>query len=120
MQRERGTAVGRGQLVSLAHYTLKRGNEGTNKMMVKERLDKTDIIERVAQQTGQETSVVAEIIDTTFEEIYQAFKRGQKVNIRNFGTFYIDQRRSSTVFKFNPAQRLKALFGWSSTYKGPL
>jgi hypothetical protein len=24
------------------------------------------------------------------------------------------------VFKFNPSQRLRALFGWSSTYRGPL
>ena len=38
----------------------------------------------------------------------------------NFGTFYIDEQRSGTVFKFNPAQRLRALFGWSSTYKGEL
>jgi len=28
--------------------------------------------------------------------------------------------RSSWVFKFNPSQRLRALFGWSSTYRGSL
>jgi DNA-binding protein HU-beta len=54
------------------------------------------------------------------EEIYEALKRGESVSLHSFGTFYIDVRRSGTVFKFNPAQRLRALFGWSSTYKGEL
>ena len=83
-----------------------------------DRIDKDELIKRVAIKTGQDKTTVAEIIDTTFEEIYEAFKRQEKVRIRNFGTFYIDVRRSGTVFKFNPAQRLRALFGWSSTYKG--
>jgi DNA-binding protein HU-beta len=78
------------------------------------------LIERVTTKTGQDKTVVAEIVGTTFEEIYEAFKHEEKVSIRNFGTFYIDVRRSGTVFKFNPAQRLRALFGWSSTYTGEL
>ena len=84
------------------------------------RINKDDLIKRVAVKTGHDKVIVTEILDTTFEEIYQAFKREEKVTIRNFGTFYIDVRRSGTVFKFNPAQRLRALFGWSSTYKGKL
>ena len=84
------------------------------------RIDKVDLIKRVAVKTGQDETIVTQIVDTIFEEIYQAFKRAEKVSIRNFGTFYIDVRRSGTVFKFNPAQRLRALFGWSSTYKGEL
>ena len=85
-----------------------------------DRIDKDELIKRVAAKTGQNKAAVTEIVDTTFEEIYQAFKREERVSIRNFGTFYIDVRRSGTVFKFNPAQRLRALFGWSSTYKGIL
>ena len=83
-------------------------------------MDKNELIEHVASKTEQDKAIVAEIVDTTFEEIYQAFKRKEKVTIRNFGTFYIDVRRNGTVFKFNPAQRLRGLFGWSSTYKGEL
>ena len=85
-----------------------------------DRIDKTELIKRVTQQTNQTEALVTEIVDTTFEQIYEAFKREEKVSIRNFGTFYIDVRHSGTVFKFNPAQRLKALFGWSSTYIGKL
>ena len=66
-------------------------------------INKDELIKRVAAKTGQDKNTVTEIVDTTFEEIYQAFKREEKVTIRNFGTFYIDVRRSGTVFKFNPA-----------------
>jgi DNA-binding protein HU-beta len=89
-------------------------------LLMNNRIEKIDLIKRVAQRTGHDQAIVTEIVDTTFEEIYEAFKREEKVSIRNFGTFYIDVRRSGTVFKFNPAQRLRALFGWSSTYKGQL
>jgi DNA-binding protein HU-beta len=52
--------------------------------------------------------------------IYQALKQGECVSLRNFGTFYVQPERDSWVFKFNPSQRLRKLFGWSSTYKGEL
>ena len=56
---------------------------------MKDRIDKTDLVEQVTQKTGQDKAIVTEIVDATFEEIYEAFKRDQKVTIRNFGTFYI-------------------------------
>jgi DNA-binding protein HU-beta len=62
--------------------------------------------------------VVAEILDATLEELYAALKRGESVSLRNFGTFYIRPEPDSWVFRFNPAQRLRKLFGWSSTYRG--
>jgi hypothetical protein len=35
-------------------------------------------------------------------------------------SLYVRPERDSWVFKFNPSQRLRKLFGWSSTYKGEL
>ena len=85
-----------------------------------ERIDKTQLVSRVAKRLSKDPSEIEPIADAVLEEIYEALKREESVSLRNFGTFYIDVRRSGTVFKFNPAQRLKALFGWSSTYKGAL
>ena len=65
-------------------------------------------------------SVVEEMIDATLEEIYEALKREESVSLRNFGTFYIRRERNMAVFKFNPSQRFRALFNWSSTYRGNL
>lgn len=85
-----------------------------------ERINKKDLAKRLAKRTGQSTKQAEENLEAVLEEIYEALKKEETVSLRNFGTFYIDQRRSGTVFKFNPAQRLRALFGWTSTYKGDL
>ncbi|MBC8508254.1 MAG: HU family DNA-binding protein [Anaerolineales bacterium] len=83
-------------------------------------MNKLEWIRAVAKQVKQPEDAVAPILETGLDEIYQAMKREEKVTLINFGTFYIDVRRSGTVFKFNPSQKWKALFGWASTYKGKL
>jgi len=79
---------------------------------------KEELIKRISQKTDHKPKEVEYIVDATLEEIYQSLKQGESVNIRNFGTFYIKNHRNSVAFKFNPAQKLRKLFGWSSTYKG--
>jgi DNA-binding protein HU-beta len=83
-----------------------------------DRIEKSDIVRLVAQRTRWEPAVVEEILDATLEELYAALKRGESISLRNFGTFYIRPEPESWVFRFNPAQRLRKLFGWSSTYRG--
>jgi len=83
-------------------------------------IDKKMLLTRISKHLKKDTGTAEEILDVALEEIYQALKKGESVSLRGFGTFYIDWRRSGTVFKFNPSQRLRALFGWSSTYKGDL
>ena len=85
-----------------------------------DRIDKSELVRRVVGRTSTSIAEVELVVDATLEEIYEALKREESVSLRHFGTFYIDVRRSGTVFKFNPGQRLRALFGWSSTYKGDL
>ena len=80
-------------------------------------INKKELIRHVCKRVGRNEREIEEIIDATLEEIYQSLKQGESVNLRNFGTFYIDFKRSCTVFKFNPSQRLRKLFGWLSTYK---
>ncbi len=50
----------------------------------------------------------------------EAFKEGQSLTLSRLGGFYLRPEREAWVFKFNPAQKRRALFGWSSTYKGQL
>jgi DNA-binding protein HU-beta len=83
-------------------------------------IDKKELIRRVSNQVGKETGTVEEVVDATFNEIYQSLKQGESVSLRDFGTFYVRVERESWAFKFNPSQRLRKLFGWSSTYKGEL
>jgi DNA-binding protein HU-beta len=85
-----------------------------------DRIDKKALIALVTERAGKDGKVVEEIVEATLEEIYEALKKGQCVSLRNFGTFYVRPERRSWVFKFNPSQRLRKLFGWASTYKGEL
>ena len=83
-----------------------------------DRIEKADIVRVVAQRTSHENALVGEIVDAALEEIYAALKRGESVSLRNSGFFYVRPEAASWVFRFNPAQRLRAAFGWSSTYRG--
>ncbi len=84
------------------------------------RIDKKELVCRVSERVPKGTDTVEEMVDATLEEIYEALKQGECVSLRNFGTFYVRPERDSWVFKFSPSQRLRKLFGWSSTYKGKL
>jgi DNA-binding protein HU-beta len=85
-----------------------------------DRIEKDELIERISRRTGNSPKTVEKFVDATLEEIYEALKQGKRVSLKNFGTFYVRPERTSWVFKFNPSQRLRKLFGWSSTYKGEL
>jgi DNA-binding protein HU-beta len=84
------------------------------------RIEKQDLVRLVSQRVQRNEDMVEEIVDATLEEIYQAIKRGESVSLRNFGSFYVRPEREIWVFRFNPSQRLRKLFGWTSTYRGEL
>jgi DNA-binding protein HU-beta len=87
---------------------------------VADKINKKDLIERIANKTKKDLAEVELIVDATLDEIYQLLKNRETVSIRNFGKFYIRERSSGTIFKFDPSQKLRAIFGWASTYKGEL
>jgi DNA-binding protein HU-beta len=84
------------------------------------RIDKEVLVSLVSRRVGRDVETVEEIVDATLTEIYQALKRGESVSLRDFGSFFVRVERGAWVFKFNPSQRLRRLFGWSSTYRGEL
>lgn len=85
-----------------------------------ERVEKPELVRLVARRVDRDAETVAEIVDAFLDETYEILKRGESVSLRGFGSFYVRPERDSWVFKFNPSQRLRALFGWSSTYRGPM
>jgi DNA-binding protein HU-beta len=85
---------------------------------MQERIEKKDLVRRVATRVNRDEATVGEIVEATLEEIYGARKHGESVSLRDFGSFYVRPESESRVFKFNPSQRLRKLFGWSSTYRG--
>ncbi len=84
------------------------------------RIEKPDLIARVARRLNADPEAVEPIIEAALDEIYQALKHEERISLRDFGTFYIRDEGETRVFRFNPSQKWRKLFGWSSTYKGEL
>ncbi len=84
------------------------------------RIDNKELVERVSRTTGHSPELVAALLDAILDEMYRAFKQGESITLRNFGGFFVRSGRDNWTFKFNPGQKLRRLFGWSSTYKGKL
>lgn len=85
-----------------------------------DRRDRPDLVRVVAQRLDGDEERVAEVVDALLEEVYAALKRAEGVSLRGFGSLYVRPERERWVFRFNPSQGLRALFGWSSTYHGAL
>lgn len=83
-----------------------------------ERIQKKEVVRSLAVRMKTNDAVSAMWLDAMLDTLYESFKTGQSVTLSGFGNFYVRPERECWVFKFNPSQRLRALFGWSSTYKG--
>ena len=85
-----------------------------------DRLDKKEVVRRLAKHMKAEEKTAEDWLDAFTDTLYEAFKQGSSVTLPGFGGFYVKRKRDGCVFRFNPGQKLRALFGWSSTYKGKL
>lgn len=85
-----------------------------------ERMKKDEFVRLLAAKMETNEGTAAAWVDGVVETLYESFKEGKSVTLPGFGGFYVRPESESWVFKFNPAQRLRALFGWSSTYNGDL
>ena len=72
----------------------------------------------MAHRMGADEKTAEAWLDAFTDTLYEAFKEGRSVTLPGLGGFYVRPERETWVLKFNPAQKLRALFGWSSTYKG--
>jgi len=88
--------------------------------MMTERINKDELVRRLAARMHADEATATTWVGSIVETLYESFKAGESVTLPGFGGFYVRQEPEGWVFKFNPGQRLRALFGWSSTYSGKL
>jgi nucleoid DNA-binding protein len=48
---------------------------------------KRDIVLKISQATGVKQVVVKDVVQKTFDVIFEALKNGQRIELRNFGVF---------------------------------
>ena len=58
---------------------------------------KTDIVRRVAQETGLSQRVVSHVFGSSLRTIEAALVTGERVTLPGFGTFYTSQRQAVRV-----------------------
>src|SRR5262245_22091007 len=85
-----------------------------------ERIETKAFIHQLALRMQTDDKVAAPWLEATVETLYDTFKAGKGVTLTGLGGFYVQPRGKTWAFKFNPGQKLRALFRWSSSYKGPL
>lgn len=84
------------------------------------RIQKREVVSRIAKRMVTDETTAEAFLDATIEVLYEAIKAGESVTLPGLGGFYVRPEPDSWVFKFNPGQKLRALFGWSSTFTGEL
>ena len=84
-----------------------------------ERINKDEFVYLIAKRMKADEKTAQAWLDAVLDTMYDVFKNEKGITLPGFGGFYLERRRGGCVFKFNPGQKLRALFGWSSTYRGP-
>ena len=83
-----------------------------------ESVPKNEFVRQLALRMDTDEATAARWLEGVVETLYVNFKLGKGMSLPGFGSFYVRPERASWVFKFSPAQRLRALLGWPSTFKG--
>lgn len=77
-----------------------------------------EFIKLYAQKMNCSEENAERYLNGFIDTMYSLMKNKSSITIQNFGKFYVSQRKESTAFKFNPSQKMKAVLGWSSSFKG--
>ncbi len=56
-------------------------------------MTKADIVARIAQDTGMTKADTSEVLDAILEAISAAMERGEKIEMRGFGIFKVEERK---------------------------
>lgn len=56
-------------------------------------MTKRDIVLKISELTGVKQVIVKDVVQKTFDIIVEALRNGQRIELRNFGVFYIKKRR---------------------------
>jgi DNA-binding protein HU-beta len=59
-------------------------------------MNKTELVERVAESTGKTKKEASLIVDTVLQTISDALKKGEKVTLIGFGNFEVRERAART------------------------
>ncbi len=54
---------------------------------------KRDIVLKISQETRIKQGIVKQIVQRTFDTVFEALKSGKRIELRNFGVFQVKKRK---------------------------
>jgi len=54
---------------------------------------KRDIVLKISQDTGIKQIIVRDVVQKTFDTIFEALQRNERIELRNFGVFMVKKRK---------------------------
>lgn len=70
-------------------------------------MTKADIVARIAQTTGMTKADTADVLDALLEAISAALGRGEKIEMRGFGIFKVENRKSRVARNPKTGQEIR-------------
>ncbi|MBM3265283.1 MAG: integration host factor subunit beta [candidate division Zixibacteria bacterium] len=70
-------------------------------------MTKADIVARIAQTTGMTKADTADVLDSLLEAISAALGRGEKIEMRGFGIFKVERRKSRVARNPKTGQEIR-------------
>lgn len=70
-------------------------------------MTKADIVARIAQTTGMTKADTADVLDSLLETISAALGRGEKIEMRGFGIFKVERRKSRVARNPKTGQEIR-------------
>ncbi len=70
-------------------------------------MTKADIVARIAQTTGMTKVDTSEVLDALLESISEAMGRGEKIEIRGFGIFKVENRKARVARNPKTGQEIR-------------
>jgi DNA-binding protein HU-beta len=61
-------------------------------------MTKSDIVDRLTRQSGLKKKEVVYIVDNFLEKVKESALKGEKIEIRGFGTFYKSEKKARKLF----------------------
>lgn len=57
-------------------------------------MTKREIVVKIAEETGLTQLVVSEVVQKTLDTIIESLKNKERIELRNFGVFYLKRRQA--------------------------
>jgi nucleoid DNA-binding protein len=70
-------------------------------------MTKADIVARIAQTTGMTKADTADVLDALLDAISTALGRGEKIEMRGFGIFKVERRKSRVARNPKTGQEIR-------------